>query len=129
MKNYFFAGLLAVLLTVPHVNIAQDTDPSNPCQVPQIREVAPWVSAKGYWTSEGNVNNTSSVKIFFYNNQHQLIYQERVDGNKVNFKKKKTLIKLKDALETAISKWENNQMALNDEKLVAKTLGLNLSDF
>jgi hypothetical protein len=38
-----------------------------------------------------------------------MVYHEKVDGIKINTERRKTLLKLKSALEQAIVAWENGQ--------------------
>jgi hypothetical protein len=121
MKNPIFALLLAALVANPIISTAQN-DQSEPNLSVQVK--APWVSDKGYWITEGNINSPLSHVIYFYNNHHQLIYQEKLVDVKIDFRKKKTLMKMKKALELSIVSWQTAKTVAYDQHLVAKSLGL-----
>ena len=67
------------------------------------------ISAKGYWVIENNLKAPKSNTIYFYNNDNVMVYHEKVDGIKINTNRRKTLLKLKSALEQAVVVWENGQ--------------------
>jgi hypothetical protein len=81
-----------------------------------------WISDKGYWVLEDNKKGNSFSVINFYNNDNQLVYREKLIGTSLNINKKKTLMKLKDALETAIVAWDEKHALREDEAIVAKVL-------
>jgi len=65
------------------------------------------ISSKGYWVIENNTKSPENSTIYFYNNDNVMVYQEKVEGIKINTNKRKTLLKLKSALEQAIIAWED----------------------
>lgn len=81
-----------------------------------------WISDKGYWVLEDNVKGNAFSVINFYNNDNQLVYREKLIGTSLNIHKKKTLLKLKDALETAIVAWNEKHTLREDEAIVANAL-------
>jgi len=81
-----------------------------------------WISDKGYWVLEDNKKGNSFSVINFYNNDNQLVYREKLIGTSLNINKKKTLMKLKDALDASIVAWEEKHTLKEDEAIVAKVL-------
>lgn len=81
-----------------------------------------WVSDKGFWVVENNVHNPKSNIFYFYNLDHVLVYKERLEGVKINLKRKKILLHLKQVLEGSIANWEVRHVAKEDEMLVATAL-------
>ncbi|MDI3321954.1 hypothetical protein [Pinibacter soli] len=81
-----------------------------------------WISDKGYWVLEDNKKGNSFSVINFYNNENQLVYREKLIGTSLNINKKKTLMKLKDALDASIVAWEEKHTLREDEAIVAKVL-------
>lgn len=82
--------------------------------------VPKYVSEKGYWVVESNVKDKKNHTIWFYNNDDQVIYKETVTGVKLNTNSRKTKMKLKNVLETAVIAWErsNKTKYLEDQGLV-----------
>lgn len=46
-----------------------------------------WVSDKGYWVVESNINTPLNHIISFYNNDNELLYKETLIGVKMKLKK------------------------------------------
>lgn len=82
-------------------------------RVPSQQERRPkfpdWVSDKGYWVVESNLNSPLDHIITFYNNDNELLYKETLTGVKLNPEKRKVKMKLKKALESAVLAWENKK--------------------
>lgn len=72
------------------------------------RPIPKWVSDKGYWQVVSNIKDPKNFMIYFFNNEGVLVYHEKVEGVKLDLKKKKTLMRLKRALEQSIVAWENH---------------------
>jgi len=66
-----------------------------------------WVSEKGYWVIESNINNRNNHIIWFYNNDDQLVYKETLSSVKLNPNKRRVRLKLKAVLESAVWAWED----------------------
>jgi hypothetical protein len=77
-----------------------------------------WISDKGYWVVESNIKTPETSTVYFYNNQNDLLYKERVDGVTLNIKKRKTLIMLKQVLDKSLSQTEVAKNERKDEQLV-----------
>jgi len=84
----------------------------------QEEEKAPapkWISDKGYWVVESNKKTPKEATVFFYNNDHNLVYKEEIKGQKLKLNKKKTMIRLKSVLEEAeVSYASGNWTAQNN---------------
>jgi len=70
-----------------------------------VRPIPSWVSDRGYWVVENNVD--SSV-VYFYNNDNQLLYKERIKRS-LNTDRKKTKLRLTKELEQVVTAWENKE--------------------
>ena len=77
-------------------------------------ETPKWVSAKGYWVIKSHKNTPKESTIYFYNSNHTLVYQEEIKNQKLKLKKK-TLLKLKAALEEAVNSYEKGIWASRNE--------------
>ena len=81
--------------------------------------VPKWVSDKGYWVVEGNIHSPREHTVRFYNNDNVQIYKETISGTKINFKRAKVKMKLKQALESAILAWERNKAPEENKEYVS----------
>jgi hypothetical protein len=82
-------------------------------RVPPQQERRPklpdWVSDKGYWVVESNINSPLDHIITFYNNDNELLYKETITGIKLNPEKRKVKMKLKKVLESAVLAWKKTK--------------------
>ncbi len=69
----------------------------------QIPSNKTWISDKGYWVVESNRQSPKEATVYFYNNDNILVYKEEIRDQKLKLNKKKTLYRLKAALEEAIA--------------------------
>ena len=113
MKKYFQTVLIMFLLGLSAA--AQDASPEK-------YPVPDWLSGKGYWVIESNRNSPRKSIVHFYNNEHMVVYREKVEGIRINLNRKKTLYRLKNVLEQAIVAWEKEKVLRENEQLVAKAL-------
>jgi hypothetical protein len=107
MKNTILAisaGFILWLLTLPAT--AQE----------DVRPTPSWVSDRGYWVVESNAD---SCIVHFYNNDNQLVYQERMKGT-LNTDRKKTKLRLTKELEQAVTAWEKGGKPGEDRWTTAK---------
>jgi len=81
-----------------------------------------WVSDKGYWVVESNVHSPLENTVRFYTNDDMLIYKETISGTRINFKKRKVKMKLKHALESAITAWEQKKTPEENKDYLAVLL-------
>ena len=63
-----------------------------------------WVSNKGYWVVETNKKTPKEAVVYFYNLDDLLVYKEEIKNQKLKMNRKKTLMRLKAALEEAMVK-------------------------
>jgi hypothetical protein len=81
-----------------------------------------WISEKGYWTIESNIRTPQNSIIYFYNNENVLVYKEKVEGIKINLKKRKVLMHLKNVLEQSVTAWEEKHILKENGTRVAIAL-------
>src|SRR5688572_29030562 len=67
-----------------------------------------YVSDKGYWVVEGNINNKLEHTIHYYTTDHFRVYQQTITG-KLKSNKRKTLMHMKRMLDTAVVAWEQRR--------------------
>ena len=84
--------------------------------------VPKWVSEKGYWVVENNINDPFNHIIRFYNNDDVLIYKETLSGVRLNTDKKKVKMKLKKVLETSALAWDQNKIPEQEKHYVSAIL-------
>jgi hypothetical protein len=68
-----------------------------------------WVSDKGYWVVESNINSPTDHIIRFYNTGNLLVYKETLKGVKLNPERSKIKMKLKKILESSVLAWEKRK--------------------
>lgn len=68
-----------------------------------------WLSEKGYWVIEGNINQPLDHIVRFYTNDNVMIYKETVTGIKLNAQKRKVRMKLKKVLDASLVAWQEKQ--------------------
>ena len=90
MKKLLYSSLFVLFLMTSYASSAQN------------RSKAKCISSKGYWVIENNVKDLKSNTIYFYNNDNVMVYREKVNGIKLHPERRKTLLKLKSALEQAV---------------------------
>jgi hypothetical protein len=108
-KTWIAIGLLGLL----SITAAAQEQRSKP---------APWVSDKGYWVVESNINSPLNHTVWFYNNTGVMIYKESLTGVKLNPDKRKVKMKLKKVLETAVLAWQQGQVPDENKNYVAAVL-------
>jgi hypothetical protein len=68
-----------------------------------------WVSEKGYWVVESNINTPLDHVVSFYDNDNTLVYKETLKGIKINPEKRRVKMKLKKILEAAVLAYETKK--------------------
>jgi hypothetical protein len=109
-------ALLMVLAVVLFGNAALAQDEASTPSIPR------WISDKGYWVAETNVHTPTQYTIRFYNNDHVMVYSEKVEGIKLKLQKRKVKMNLKKVLETSLQAWEAKRKASENEGWVLNTL-------
>jgi hypothetical protein len=97
-------------------SFAQDDQPNYAPAIPK------WVSEMGYWIIESNVKTPESSIIYFYNNDNELVYKEKIEGMRINLKKRRVLMHLKTVLEQSIIGWNEQHVLKQNEMLVTAAL-------
>jgi len=69
-------------------------------------KVKPWVCTNGFWVVESNLKAPLLNKVRFYTNSGLLMEEKEMNGVKLNVKKRKVKIALKQMLETVMLAWE-----------------------
>jgi hypothetical protein len=110
MKKFFFATAFTLLLL--STSFAQSEEQETPTY-PTPR----WISEKGYWVVESNINTPDKNILYFYNN-NVLVYKEKADGIVINLKKRRVKMCLKKALEQSIIAYNQNYRIGENEMLV-----------
>ena len=85
------------------------------------KKIPAWISTQGYWVLENNKNCPNDSKVYFYNNDHVLVYKEQIINRRIKLNKKKTLLRLKAALDEAIISYEQGT-STDKQFLLAKHL-------
>ena len=120
MKIYLrFIVIASVLGLLAFASKAQESLPG------EVSTKPGWVSEKGYWVVESNVKTPKSAIVYFYNNDDVLVYQEKIEGVKLNLKKDATKMKLKTVLETAVWAWNVKQPVKESQSLAGLVSGQN----
>jgi predicted CoA-binding protein len=110
-KTFKTLIVLTALLSLAATGFAQNDET-------QVHSTPRWISDKGYWVIESNIKNAKNSVIHFYNNNNTNIYSEKVDGVEINLKKRKTLMRLKRALDDSLLAWEKSQSVKDSNQLV-----------
>lgn len=103
-------------LAMAHVPAVAQNDLPGSTRVPR------WVPESGYWVAENNVNHPKLYTIYFYTDQHVLIYKENIEGVRLNLKSVRVKMRLKKVLEKSLLAWHNERQAKENEGLVISLL-------
>ena len=101
---------LLLLLAVFTSSLFISTDLKAQDEVTEYKKPT-WVSDQGYWVVETNKKTPKNSIVYFYNNAHLMVYKEEIKNQKLNLKRKKTLMRLHAALEESIAKYEQGTLA------------------
>ena len=72
-------------------------------------KVKPWVCTNGFWVVESNIKTPLLNKVRFYTGNGLLMEEKEMNGIKLNVKRRKVKIALKQMLETVMLAWEQQQ--------------------
>lgn len=116
MKSFskLFFVMLAMAMAQVTV-IAQEEQPVKPF-VPR------WVPESGYWVAENKPQLPGTYTIYFYTDDHVLVYKENIEGIKLNLNSRKVKMRLKKVLHTSLQAWRQNRQAKENEGLVINLL-------
>ena len=113
MKKIKSSLFLMMCLLITNMGMAQQQEQSNIPASPR------WVSEKGYWVVESNLNTPENSIVYFYTNDQKLIYTEKVNGVVLNTSKRKTRMKLKKILDKVVNAWETTGVVKAEGELTA----------
>lgn len=117
MKKLIASSLIIMILTgFSFVASAQEEEMQAPVSTPK------WLSEAGYWVIENNINTPKSNIIYFYDNDNNLVYKEKLDGVKIKVSRNKTLFRLKGILEQSVTAWQQKHILKENQMLVALAL-------
>lgn len=119
MKKYIHAILVFTIISFTAAAQTERASQTEPLLNPGTPS---WLSDRGYWVVESNVKTPRKSIVHFYNNDHVVVYREKVEGIRINLNRKKTLYRLKAALEQAIVAWEKEKILKENEEIVANAL-------
>jgi mRNA-degrading endonuclease HigB of HigAB toxin-antitoxin module len=110
MKRYLY---FLIVLAMVHVSVvAQQEKPVVPA----------WAPASGYWVAENNVKQPMNYTLYFYTDDHVLIYKENLEGVKLNLNSARVKKRLKKVLEKSLLAWQEYHKAKENEGLVINLL-------
>jgi hypothetical protein len=112
MKTHRNFLLVIAFIMTAMASVAQQPKPSPPR----------WLSEKGWWVIETNIHTPRKHLIHFYNQDGVEVYKEQLDGIKLNAKRTKTKMQLKQVLEASVIAWEEQHMPRQNEALVMNRL-------
>lgn len=112
--NQFIAIISMLMIHV--AAFAQDDQPTGGPVTPR------WVSEKGYWVVESNIHVPKQYTIHFYNNEHVMVYKEKVEGVVLKLQKRKVKMNLRRVLETAVLAWEKQPQPKENEGWVVNAI-------
>ena len=77
------------------------------------------IPENGFWQliTSPDLRNTTIVQ--FYTFRSQLVYEEKLEGVKLNMRRHQTYVRLNQILEKALQAWEEKKSALKDMGWVA----------
>lgn len=91
--------MLAFLITLGSTVMGQN---------PNVK-MKPWVCTNGFWVVETNVKTPLLHKVRFYTNSGLLMEEKEMKGIRLNVKRRKAKIALKQMLETVMLAWEQQR--------------------
>jgi hypothetical protein len=113
MKRTFKSAIyIIVWMCAATISVAQE-------QITKRNKSPRWVSEKGFWQIESNINSPEKSTVYFYNNENALVYKEHVEGIVLDLNKRRVKMRLKNALETALLSWSNKRVPKNDQQWIS----------
>jgi len=68
-----------------------------------------WLSDKGYWMIESKIQSPDTSLVHFFTNDGILVYQERIEGERLNLRKLRIRMQLKRVLEASLVAYKNRE--------------------
>ncbi len=111
MKKTIATTVTVIMLAfITAASFAQEAQEETTMQDPAPN----WVSTKGYWVIKSNIKAPTEQTVFYYNNNHVLVYEQTVSGTVLNIKRKKVKMQLKRTLETSVTAWNKKEKDSKD---------------
>jgi hypothetical protein len=118
MKKIFLStAFILLLLSTSFAQSEEQETPTYP--------TPKWISEKGYWVIETNINTPGKNILYFYDNNNVLVYKEKADGIVINLKKRRVKMCLKKVLEQSITAYNQNYRMAENEMLVVNMIRKN----
>jgi hypothetical protein len=111
MKNQIFTTLIIAMALIQFSTSKGNAQSRAAC-----------TPVNGYWVLVSNINIKKETTVQFYNNAHQLVYEEVVKGQKMDLSRLKTLRCLKRGLDSALIAYNRQNKALYNKDWVAMNL-------
>lgn len=73
-------------------------------------------ASKGFWVIESNINEKKTQLVKFYDSDHRLIYEEKIEGKRIRYEKPRTQKKLNEVLQAVLE----TKDTLHSKSLLAK---------
>lgn len=112
-------GLKFIILTVAFGFMCIAARSQNAEAAQQSTKLPKWVSERGYWVVVQNIHQKGECTVHFYNNDHQEVYKQIVQG-KFKPNNRKTRLQMKETLETAVVAWQKNQPEVGSNQSAAR---------
>jgi hypothetical protein len=68
-----------------------------------------WLSDKGYWMIESKIQSPDTSLVHFFTNEGILVYQEKIEGERLNLRKMRIRMQLKKVLEASLTAYKNRE--------------------
>lgn len=112
MKKLLTMMAVIILLAVMHKGYAQNSSSGK-------KRASSWIPDTGFWVIQSTVKNPDRSTICFYNGEKVLVYKEQVKDIRINLKRKKVLMRLRNVLEQSLLNWDVLHVAKENQMLVA----------
>lgn len=116
MKKIFFA--ISFTLSLSFFSVVVFAQSEEEATEKTVSPTPKWVSEKGYWVVESNIQTPKVNIIYFYNNDNILLYKENVNGLVINLKKRRVKMGLKKVLDQSVIAFNQKQKSAENEMLV-----------
>jgi hypothetical protein len=114
MKSIFKPFYVLIALAMAHVPVVAQNE---------IATTIPgWVPESGYWVAENNVHKPKQYTIYFYTDEHELIYKEKIEGVVLDLDSPRVKMRLKKVLENSLQAWRKQHRPKENEGLVINLL-------
>lgn len=116
-KNLFAVSFSLVFSIISQTAIAQTEESGiHTARAPK------WAPDNGYWVVETNTRTPRSSTIYFYNNNHVLVYKETLENMRLNVRKRSVKLNLKKVLAQSLIAYGQKQKTSENEMLVVNQL-------